>query len=83
MIFKKGVNIICILSFLVVLIIGVNMFVCSKDSKSGFMKRKIRGVKVECGFFLFDKLFYKFVYVCCLGGSLDCFIDISNYKYEY
>lgn len=55
MIFKKGVNIICILSFLVVLIIGVNMFVCDKDSKSGFMKRKIRGVKVECGFFLFDK----------------------------
>lgn len=68
MIFKKGVNSICILSFLVVLIIGVNMFVCSKDSKSGFMKRKIRGVKVECGFFYLINYFISLcMYVVGVG----------------
>lgn len=51
MIFKKGVNSTCIPSSSVASITGVNMLVCSKDSKSGFTKRKIRGAKVECGFF--------------------------------
>lgn len=83
MIFKKGVNITCIPSSSVASITGVNMLVCSKDSKSGFTKRKIRGAKVECGVFLFDKPFYKFVYACCWGGGLDRFIDTSNYKYEH
>lgn len=82
MIFKKGVNITCIPSSSVASITGVNMLVCSKDSKSGFTKRKIRGAKVKwC--FLFDKPFYKFVYACCWGGGLDRFIDTSNYKYEH
>lgn len=78
MIFKEGVNITCIPSSSVASITGVNMLVCSKDSKSGFTKRKIR----VC-FFLFDKPFYKFVYACCWGGGLDRFIDTSNYKYEH
>lgn len=82
MIFKKGVNSTCIPSSSVASITGVNMLVCSKDSKSGFTKRKIRGAKVEW-FFLFDKPFYKFVYACCWGGGLDRFIDTSNYKYEH
>lgn len=38
----------------------------------------LRKEKLECGFFLFDKPFYKFVYACCWGGGLDRFIDTSN-----
>lgn len=83
MIFKKGVNFTWIPSFSVASITGVNMLLCSKDSKSVLTKRKIRGAEVECGFFLFDKPFYKSVYACCWGGGLDRFIDTSDYKYEH
>lgn len=52
MIFKKGVNITCIPSSSVASITGVNMLVCSKDSKSGNLrKEKLEVRKLSVVFF--------------------------------